>query len=106
MTESAVTDFPEPDSPTSASVSPLRMSKETRSTASASRSPRPKATERSWTERRGDVTMACSGYIDCSLCNVRLLSERLAGVEGIAHRLADEDQQRQHDGHGEKARQP
>src|SRR5712692_4781806 len=54
MTDSAVTDFPEPDSPTSASVSPLRMSKETRSTASASRSPRPKATERSRTERRGE----------------------------------------------------
>src|SRR5262252_9608256 len=53
MIDSAVTDFPEPDSPTSASVSPLRISKETRSTANASRSPRPKATERSRTERRG-----------------------------------------------------
>src|SRR5215470_6587089 len=35
-----------------------------------------------------------------------LLPERLAWVEGIAHRLADEDQQRKHDGHREKARQP
>src|SRR5712691_12701178 len=32
-----------------------------------------------------------------------LSSKRLARVEGIAHRLADEDQQRQHDGHGEEA---
>ena len=34
MIDSAVTDLPEPDSPTSASVSPFLMLNETRSTAS------------------------------------------------------------------------
>jgi hypothetical protein len=51
-TDSAVTDLPEPDSPTRASVSPLATSKETRSTASVSRSPWRKATERSRTESK------------------------------------------------------
>src|SRR5947209_8122639 len=93
MTESAVTDFPEPDSPTSASVSPLRMSKETRSTASASRSPWPKATERSRTERRGDVTMLASEYV--------VESERVdrQHAYAIRHRepaiIADEEAARQ-----------
>ena len=35
--DSAVTDLPEPDSPTSATVSPLPMSNDTRSTASVAR---------------------------------------------------------------------
>src|SRR5215831_17293039 len=128
MIESAVTDFPEPDSPTSASVSPLRMSKETQSAASASRSPRPKATESSRTERRGEseefICFSASGdasrqaldrvvFLDSVVHASRFLiasapasPKRLARVEGIAHRLADEDQQRQHDADGEKARQP
>ncbi len=37
ITDSAVTDLPEPDSPTSATVSPFLMSKEMRSTASVVR---------------------------------------------------------------------
>ncbi len=49
------TDFPEPDSPTSASVWPGASVKETRSTASVVRPPWAKATERSSTERRGAV---------------------------------------------------
>src|SRR5262245_9378889 len=53
MTESAVTDLPEPDSPTSASVSPLATSNDTRSTQSVSRPPWRNATERLRTERRG-----------------------------------------------------
>src|SRR5438132_12029542 len=52
MIDSAVADLPEPDSPTSATVSPSAMSKEMRSTASVSRVPWRKAMERSLTERR------------------------------------------------------
>jgi hypothetical protein len=48
-TESAVTDLPEPDSPTSATVSPCLMSKEMRSTARVSRAPCRNAIERSFT---------------------------------------------------------
>ena len=51
--ESAVTDLPEPDSPTSASVRPRCSLNETRSTASAAVPPCTKATERSRTSRRG-----------------------------------------------------
>ena len=51
ITDSAVTDLPEPDSPTSATVSPLLISNEMRSTASVTRSPWRKATERSFTSR-------------------------------------------------------
>src|SRR5436853_716878 len=56
MTESAVTDLPEPDSPTNATVSPFFNSNEMRSTASNCRSPWRKATERLRTERRDEVT--------------------------------------------------
>ena len=48
-TESAVTDLPEPDSPTSATVSPFLMAKEMRSTASVSRAPCRKAVDNSLT---------------------------------------------------------
>jgi hypothetical protein len=44
--ESADTDLPEPDSPTSASVSPLAMEKDTPSTAIDSRPPLRKPTAR------------------------------------------------------------
>ncbi len=60
--ESAVTDLPEPDSPTSASVSPGAMSKETWSTAGML-APPPNATERSWTERSGEAVIG-GGRID------------------------------------------
>src|SRR3546814_19159249 len=67
------------------------ISKETRSTASDVAPPWWKATDRSRTERSGSVIGSPDG---------------LARVEGIAHRLTDEDQQRQHDRHGEEGRQP
>ena len=47
--DKAVTDLPDPDSPTRATVSPLWIVKLTRSTASVSRSRERKATDRSWT---------------------------------------------------------
>src|SRR5690242_19671596 len=84
ITESADTDLPEPDSPTSATVSPLRMSKEIRLTASTSRPPARNATERLRTESSGWFTASMSG-------------ERLSGIERVAHRLADEDEQREHE---------
>ena len=80
MIDSAVADLPEPDSPTSASVSPFLMLNEMRSTASVSRSPAPKAIERSLTVSSGSVVMSIGS------------PERLARIEGVAHRLADEDQ--------------
>src|SRR5262249_14813151 len=91
MTDSAVTDLPEPDSPTSATVCPFPISNETRSTASVSRSRWRNATERSRTERRG---------VDASLI---VSLENLAWIEGVAHRFADEDQERQHDRDREEA---
>ena len=62
MIDSADTDFPEPDSPTSATVSPLATSNETLSTASISRGPWRKVTERSRTERRSSC-----GYESCEI---------------------------------------
>lgn len=92
MIESALTVLPEPDSPTSATVSPLPMVKETRFTACVTFSPLPKSTDRlrTFTRVSEEVTKPPS-------------SECLAGIECVAHRLADEDQQRQCDGHGEEA---
>src|SRR5262249_61070697 len=78
--DKAVIDLPDPDSPTSASVSPLPISNEMRLTASVSRPPEVKAIERSRTLRRGSV-IAVGSY------------KFLARIEGVAHRLADEDQQ-------------
>src|SRR5688572_2751302 len=86
ITESAVTDLPEPDSPTSAVVSPILTSNEMRSTATVSRPVWWNTTERSRTVRRLSIGAVTS-------------QECLARVEGVAHRLADEDQQREHDGH-------
>src|SRR5262245_41599330 len=54
-TDSAVTDLHEPDSPTSATVAPLTSPNEKRSTAVEVLPPWAKATERSRTERRGEV---------------------------------------------------
>src|SRR5215470_7709214 len=68
MIERAVTDLPEPDSPTRATVSPFLMSNDTRSTASTCRSPCPKATDKSRTERSGaddcDVLMRLPARFD------------------------------------------
>src|SRR6202000_2016909 len=91
-TDSALTDLPEPDSPTSATHSPRLMSKETRSTASALPLCWWNATERSLTASNGWVVVSIGS-----------LPERLARIEGVAHGLADEDQQREHDGDREKA---
>src|SRR5882672_376067 len=87
--DSAVTDFPEPDSPTSAKVSPRCRSNDTRSTAvNGSFLPVVKVTDRSRTRRRGASSM--------------VLPENLAGFEGIAHRFAKEDEQGQRDCGDEK----
>src|SRR6185503_11244498 len=91
MIDSAVADLPEPDSPTIASVSPFLISNDMRSTAITSRSPWRNAMERSST-LSNDVPVMSMGS-----------PERLARVEGVAHRLADEDQERQHDGNREEA---
>src|SRR4051812_26451915 len=94
MIDSAVTDFPEPDSPTSAIVLPRSISNETLSTTSVSRPPCVKETERSRMDRR---------RAGASMNLTSFLSECLAGIESVAHRFADEDQQREHDRDGEKA---
>src|ERR1041384_4982014 len=91
MIDSAVTDLPEPDSPTSASVSPFLTLNEMRSTASVSRLPCLNRIDRSLTESSGSAVM--------SMCS----PERLARVEGVAHRLANEDQEGQHDRDREEA---
>src|SRR4029453_9517937 len=81
--DSALTDFPEPDSPTSATHSPRLTENETWSTASVL----PNATERSRTSSRGWLMASMRGP----------LPERLARIEGAARGFADEDQERQHD---------
>src|ERR1700739_4268323 len=90
--ESALTDLPEPDSPTRATHSPRLISNEMRSTASAMPLGWWKDNERSRTESRGWL-----------MASMRLLPERLARVEGVAHGFTDEDQERQHDGDREEA---
>src|SRR5215831_7104707 len=90
MTASAVADLPEPDSPTSATVSPSAMSKEMRSTASVSRA--------LWRYVTDKLSTSSSLVIRCPS------PERLARIERVAHGFADEDQQRQHDGDGEESR--
>src|ERR1700730_15504931 len=80
--DSAVADLPEPGSPTNATVSPLPMSNDTRSTASVWRSPKPKATERSRMERRGEV-MKSAGQ-------VRRYPLRLAQNRGFRQAVLDQ----------------
>src|SRR3982751_728669 len=89
--ESALTDLPEPDSPTSARHSPRLIWNETLSTASVVTPPWWKATERSRTLSKGWLIASIG------------LPERLARIERIAHSLADEDQERQHDRDREEA---
>src|SRR5262245_59591952 len=84
--DSAVTDFPEPLSPTSATVSPRSSSNETPVTASTTWSPALKVTERFVAERSG--------------CDIG--SHPLAGIEGVAHGLADEHHEREQGREGEE----
>src|SRR5437868_9900469 len=91
MTDSAVTDLPEPDSPTSASVSPFFTLNEMRSTASVSRLPWRNMMDRSLTASSGSAVMSMRS------------PEGLSRVEGVTHRLADVDQERQHDRDREEA---
>src|SRR5262245_29800105 len=81
MIDSAVTDLPDPLSPTRAADSPRSMSNETWRTASTSPASTLNETERSQTESSGLI-----GSLD------------LAGVERVAHRFADEHEEREHDG--------
>src|SRR6201986_5463440 len=85
-TESALTDLPEPDSPTRATHSPRLISNETRSTASVVLLCWRKATERSRT--------ASKGWLMASIKSSR---KRLARIEGVAHGFAAEDQEREND---------
>src|SRR5581483_2178271 len=87
--ESAVTDLPEPDSPTSATVSPRLMSKLTPFTASTALAPEPKVTARSLICRSASLMRSPSCH-------------DLPGIERVAHGLADEQQQRQHECYGEE----
>src|SRR6185437_6243302 len=91
--DSALTDFPEPDSPTRATHSPRLISNEIRSTATDTPLGWWNATERSRT--------SSSGWLMASMA--RSLPERLAWIERVAHGFADEDQERQHDGDSEEA---
>src|SRR5262245_3418004 len=88
MIDSAVTDLPEPLSPTSAADSPRSISNETWRTAWTSPPSTVNDTERSRTESSG-------------LTGPRSLD--LARVEGVSHRLADEDEEREHDGEHDEA---
>src|SRR5215212_5018665 len=69
------------------------MSNEMRSTATVCRSPWRNATERSFTSSSFSTVASI------------ISPERLARIKRVTHRLADEDQQRQHAGHGKKARE-
>src|SRR3990170_6658757 len=80
--ESAETVLPEPDSPTSAVVSPWVMSKETPLTASTTLPPLLNLTDRSRTSTSGSAKAIGS-------------PEGLARVERIAHALADENEDAQ-----------
>ena len=81
--DSAVIDLPEPDSPTSASVRPRSQREGDFVDGERLRAACEKAMERSRTSRRGRWSCDRS-------------PERLSRIEGVAHRLADEDQQREH----------
>src|SRR5712671_6242957 len=108
--DSAVTDLPEPLSPTSANVSPRSSANEaclTASTAGAARQP-PKVTLRSRISSRLIATLGppASGRHAGGTPAVPHAgrggppirsSDNLARVERVAHRFADENQQAQHD---------
>jgi hypothetical protein len=86
-TDSAVTDLPEPLRPPAPPSRPWRCRRRRRARPERRRLLR-KATERSRTE------------------SSRRSSERLSRIEGVAHRLADEDEQRQHQRDDEEAGEP
>src|SRR5712671_907160 len=105
--DSAVTDFPEPLSPTRANVSPRSSANDaclTASTAGAPRQP-PKVTLRSRISSRLIATLgppASRRHAGATPAvphgkPQRGSSDNLARVERVAHRFADEDQQAQHD---------
>ena len=88
--DNAVTDFPLPDSPTSASVSPARITKLTARTASASRSPRSKTVVRR-------STCSMTGRSAVSLVNVTsslgvCLTNGLTGLPVRGARLTRRDE--------------
>src|SRR5262245_9309241 len=80
MIDSAETVLPDPDSPTSATVSPLPIRKETPSTAFTVLPPERKCTDRLWTSTRGAWSSMRS-------------PEGFARVQRVAHALAYEDEQ-------------
>src|SRR5437868_15357871 len=104
--DNAVTDFPEPLSPTSASVSPRSRVNEacfTASTAGAPRQP-PKVTLRSRTSSRLIAILGppasgrhAGGTPALLRRNGIGSSHDLARVEGVPHGFADEDQQAEHE---------
>src|SRR3954464_7897658 len=91
--DTALTDLPDPDSPTSATHSPRLISNEMRSTASEDPLGWWNATDRSRT--------SSSGWVTASI--IASSPERLARIECVADGFTDEDQQRQHDGNRKKA---
>src|ERR1700726_4968077 len=106
--ERAVTDLPEPDSPTRPRVRPRSSVKDTPSTARVSVSPCRKSTLRSRTSRRGGSDTKTILQSETRVSTRRRqgttpLEKRLPGVEGVAHGFADEDQQREHDRDDQKA---
>ncbi len=89
ITDSAVTDLPEPDSPTSATVSPLLH---------AERDAIDRDRHAAGLVKRNREIADVEQFFG----RVHRLPERLARIEGVADRLADEDQKRQHDRHRHK----
>src|SRR5215470_323101 len=94
MIDSAETVLPEPDSPTSATISPLATLKEAWLTASTEIGPAANRTERSRTSTRG-----ARAFMRASLVG-------LARVERVAHALTDKDQQAQQPGDGDEGGEP
>src|SRR5689334_5156747 len=80
MIDRADTVLPEPDSPTSATISPLAMLNEALCTASTVAGPEAKLTDRSRTSTRGAVISLGS-------------PEGLARIERVAHALTDENKE-------------
>ena len=76
MIESALTDLPEPDSPTSATVSLRPISKDTLRTARTSEAPPPNDTDRSEIRISGSLAVAS-------------VIERLSRIECVANGFAD-----------------
>src|SRR5919197_5420274 len=90
MIDKAEAVLPEPDSPTRATVSRLPMVNETPLTAWLTVSPERKSTDKLRTSTRGSLLIASSSPV------------RLARIEGVAHGLADEDQQAEQSGEREE----